>query len=94
VEEEEWNRIPQTSGRLVKPPRLPPTAVGTATLPSPEGLPRRFLKRMRRWFGVVPRLIAGIVVGVFRALTFAPRLIHAGLTERSLWPTRRARRRK
>lgn len=37
---------PEPSGRLVVPPRLPPTAVGLATLP-PPGPPGR--RRARRW---------------------------------------------
>ena len=45
--------LPRTSpaGDLIKPPRKPPTAVGLAMLPSPEGGRPRVRRASRRsWF--------------------------------------------
>ena len=45
MDRQAWQE-PEPSGRRVVPPRLPPTAVGLATLPPPGPLGRR---RARRW---------------------------------------------
>jgi hypothetical protein len=94
MNEEEWIREPQTSGRRALPPRLPPTAVGTATLPPPGGQsPRQRRQRRSPWL-VLPRLIAGIAKGVARSLAFVPRMIRAGLFEHSPSVAGRARRKR
>lgn len=51
----------QSSGELVPPGRLPPTAVGTAMLPPPA--PRRPHRDAPRRFPGVPKVILRMVLG-------------------------------
>jgi hypothetical protein len=69
-----WAPMPQTSGDLGKPPRLPPTAVGLLTPPPPAREPRA-----KRYFTLSrTRIVATVMLG---GLFVAAGPVAAALTE-------------
>jgi len=61
----ELEAVPETSGLLAEPPRRPPTAIGTATMPPPPDPYRRRHSRTRR-------IALGLLTVIFAARRPSP----------------------